>query len=526
MKKLTVSLALAAALAGTVLATPTPASARAAEASPPHPLRIMPLGDSITFGEGSSTGAGYRGPLWDLMAQQSRYAPDFVGSGRFGSIADPDHEGHSGYTVAGVRAGIDRWQAGAGPDIVLLHLGINDLKNDHTDPVVAAQQLLGLVDRVRVNQPQVTVIVQGLLTDTPGLEQQTAAFNAVVRAEEEPRQASGQRFRYVEAPRMDVAADLPDRLHPSDSGYRKMAAAFRPAIDAAVADGWTSRPARSRAGNEAGGSGALRWADFDGDGKPDHVTIAENGRVSVRLNRGGDVPGGGGWQDLGQVAYGTTLDRKRVRLADFDGDGRFDYLVVNSDGSVNAWINKGGDKAGSAGWQEIGQVATGLTADLTKVRFADWDGDGRTDYLLFNDANNLDVWLNHGGDTAGSNGWQHTGRVTTATHDRNRVRFADNDGDNKADYHLIQPDGKVDLYRNRGGDVVGAGGWTAAGQIATGVTTDHTKVQFVDFNADTHADYILAGTDGSAAIYAWNGGDAVGSNGWTHLGTVTGSASD
>lgn len=522
MKKQTVSLALAAALAGSVLAAPAGA---AAAASAPQPLRIMPLGDSITYGQGSSNGAGYRGPLWDLMSQQTRYVPDFVGSGRAGSFADPDNEGHSGYTVPGIRGGIDRWQAGAGPDIVLLHLGINDLKNDRTEPVAAAQQLLGLVDRLRANQPHVTVIVLGLLTDTPGLEQQTAAFNAVVRSEEEPRRTSGQRFRFVEPPRMDVAADLPDQLHPSDSGYLKIAAAFLPAIDAAVTDGWTSRPARSGAANESGGSGAVRWADFDGDGKPDHVTIADDGKVSVRLNRGGSAPGGSGWEDLGRVAHGTTPDRKRVRLADFDGDGRFDYLVVNPDGSVNAWINKGGDPSGNAGWQELNRVATGLTADLTKVRFADWDGDGRTDYLLFNDANNLDVWLNRGGDPAGSHGWQHIGRVTTATNDRDRVRFADNDGDNRADYHFVQPDGKVHLHRNRGGDVVGSGGWQDAGQIATGVTPHHGQVQFADFNADTHADYIHMGADGSATVYVWNGGDPAGPSGWINLGTVTGGAS-
>ncbi|WP_157902860.1 hypothetical protein [Streptomyces jeddahensis] len=27
------------------------------------PLRVLPLGDSIAWGEGSSTGDGYRGPL-------------------------------------------------------------------------------------------------------------------------------------------------------------------------------------------------------------------------------------------------------------------------------------------------------------------------------------------------------------------------------------------------------------------------------------------------------------------------------
>ncbi|MFI6150717.1 FG-GAP-like repeat-containing protein [Streptomyces sp. NPDC051109] len=524
MNKRSAYLLCAATAAATLLCGPAPASAApgAEPAAGPQAVRIMPLGDSITFGAGSSDGSGYRGPLWNLLTQQTRYVPDFVGSGTSGGAGDADHEGHSGYTVAGIRSGIDRWQAGASPDVVLIHLGINDIRHHQADPVDTAHQLLGLVDRMRANNPYVTVIVQGLLTDTPGWEQQTSAFNAVVQAEEAPRQAAGQRFRYVPPPRMDIPAELPDQLHPSDSGYRKMAAAYRPAIDEAVAGGWTTRPYVARAGNESGADGRVRWADFDGDGRPDHVTIADDGRVSVRLNRGGSTPGGAGWQDLGQVAWGTTTERRRVRLADFDGDGRFDYLVVNADGSVNAWINKGGDKVGQAGWQEIGRVATGLTQDLTKVRFADWDGDGRTDYLLFNDSNNLDVYLNKGGDTSGTRGWQHIGRVTTAVNDRNRVRFADNDGDNRADYHFIKPGGGVDLYRNRGGDVAGPAGWEWAGEIATGVTTDHSRVHFADFNGDTHADYLLAGPDDGASVWLWNGGDPSGPNGWTGIGQVVG----
>ncbi|MFE3073095.1 S8 family serine peptidase [Streptomyces sp. NPDC059247] len=277
------------------------------------------------------------------------------------------------------------------------------------------------------------------------------------------------------------------------------------------------RSQRSAAVNEAGGNGRVRWADFDGDGKPDYITVADNGAVSVWLNRGGNPTGPNGWHPLGQVATGTTTDRNRARLADFDGDGRFDYLVINADGSVNAWLNRGGDQV--APWQGIGKVAHGTTTDASKVRFADWDGDGKTDYLVFTDSGAVDVHLNRGGDQVAP--WQSVGRVTTgATNDRTRVRFADNDGDGKADYHLLHPSGKVDLYLNRGGDVVPGGGWQSVGQIATGVTTDHTKVQFVDFTADTHADYVLAGTDGSATVFAWNGGDPAGTNGWTHLGKV------
>ncbi|MEW2372532.1 FG-GAP-like repeat-containing protein [Streptomyces sp. NPDC006656] len=279
----------------------------------------------------------------------------------------------------------------------------------------------------------------------------------------------------------------------------------------------TSR--RSAAASEAGGSDRIRWADFDGDRKPDYITVADNGEVSVYLNRGGDPAGANGWQAIGKVATGITNDRSRVRFADFDGDGKADYIVINTDGSLDVFLNQGGDSAG--GWKALVKVAAGMTKDATKIRFADWDGDGRGDYIVFNDAGGFAAYLNRGGDQSG-NGWPALGQVAGGvTNDRSRVRLADNDGDGKADYHVIKASGAVDLYLNRGGDVI-ANGWKPIGQVASGVTTDHTKVQFVDFNADTHADYILGGTNGSATVYGWNGGDVPGGNGWTNIGLVAG----
>ena len=234
--------------------------------------------------------------------------------------------------------------------------------------------------------------------------------------------------------------------------------------------------------------------------------------MSAYLNRGGD--GHGGWSVLGQVTTGQTADPSRVRFADFDGDGRVDYLLLNADGSVSVWLNRGGD--GHGGWLPLGQVATGLTTDASHVRFADVDGDGRTDYVLLNADGSVSVWLNRGGD--GHGGWLPLGQIATGqTTDPGRVRFGDLDGDGRADYSVIEPDGTVQAFLNRGGD--GSGGWIPYGQVATGLTTDASLVSFADFTGDGSADYVLgdAATD-SATVYAWNGGDGHGS--WIGLGQV------
>ncbi|WP_433543663.1 FG-GAP-like repeat-containing protein (plasmid) [Streptomyces sp. CA-294286] len=203
----------------------------------PNPVRIMPLGDSITAGSGSTTKAGYRAPLWNLISAQNRYSADFVGSRSAGEVADPDNEGHSGYKVAGIRASIDQWQESSYPDAVLLHLGINDLRAG-ADPLAAAEELSSLIDRIRSNQPTVTVLVQGLLVDTRGQEARAATYNSSVKANIAARLDTGQHVRYFDSPRLDVTTELPDGLHPNDAGYRKMAAVYNAALEQATTDGW------------------------------------------------------------------------------------------------------------------------------------------------------------------------------------------------------------------------------------------------------------------------------------------------
>src|SRR5689334_12599304 len=89
-------LAAVAAAASLVLLGPA-ATADAGPAAEPAPtaapLRIMPLGDSITYGVGSSALDSYRGALFWRLADAG-VAVDYVGSMRSGNSPDPDNEGH------------------------------------------------------------------------------------------------------------------------------------------------------------------------------------------------------------------------------------------------------------------------------------------------------------------------------------------------------------------------------------------------------------------------------------------------
>ncbi|MBM9510158.1 SGNH/GDSL hydrolase family protein [Actinacidiphila acididurans] len=221
------------------------ASAAPKKSGPPPLVRVMPLGDSITWGQGSATESSYRAPLWRMVAGQKRYAIRFVGSEHNGDLPEPDNEGHRRYTIGQVMANIDRWTAAGRPDVVLLHIGINDL-NRRVDPDHAPERLAALVDRIYADRPGVSVVYLGLIPTTPGLQPQIAGFNVLARHLAAVERERGRMFRYVDPPAL-TAAERVDRLHPNDAGYLRIARALFPALTAAVEER-EARGAVARAG--------------------------------------------------------------------------------------------------------------------------------------------------------------------------------------------------------------------------------------------------------------------------------------
>lgn len=243
------ALALAAALgigAGTALPaaavggqhrTAPAAHASAADASS---LRVMPLGDSITWGVGSSTGDSYRADLGDELSSDG-HALDFVGSGRNGTMADPDNEGHSGWRIdqiAGIADSVlDRYR----PNVITLEIGTNDL-NQNYEVATATDRLHALIDQITADAPYATVLVGSLIVSTnPVEEPNRPAFNAAVPGIVQAEQAAGKHVGFVDMSAL-TAADLSDQLHPNDGGYQKMADAFHAGVQAADAAGWITPP--------------------------------------------------------------------------------------------------------------------------------------------------------------------------------------------------------------------------------------------------------------------------------------------
>ncbi|MFH9403871.1 ricin-type beta-trefoil lectin domain protein [Streptomyces sp. NPDC017638] len=255
---------LVAAALGVTAAGVSPASAASNT-----PLRLMPLGDSITWGVGSSTGNGYRGPLWNKLAADG-HPLDFVGTLRNGSMSDPDTEGHSGYKIHQIAALADASLTRYRPNVVTLHIGTNDL-NESYQVSTATARLRSLVDQVTAAAPDATVLVASLVVSTSGSEERyRAAYNQAVPQLVREEQAAGKHVAYVDMSGL-TTADLADALHPNDSGYQKMADAFHRGIQAADDAGWLKNPAPAPARVQSGIAG--KCLDVNGASSADGTAV-------------------------------------------------------------------------------------------------------------------------------------------------------------------------------------------------------------------------------------------------------------
>jgi acyl-CoA thioesterase I len=187
------------------------------------PLRVMPLGASSTEGVGSPATAGYRGPLYADLAEDG-IRVDYVGSQHkgFAGMADPDNEGHSGWTLDRMIPQVRAWVAAANPDVVLLHMGTNDV-NTGTTGAVAAARLDRMLSEVFAGSPRTHVIVAGIWAKLPTHLADRAEFAARAAQVVAAYRAQGRSVDFVDTSNLLSGTDFTDALHANAGGYTKIA---------------------------------------------------------------------------------------------------------------------------------------------------------------------------------------------------------------------------------------------------------------------------------------------------------------
>lgn len=211
-------------------------------------IRIMPLGNSITYGnyhpeprpEGEIT--GYRQALWHML-KDAGYHVDFVGSRTTGADAEPifdaHNEGYPGWTDDQIKANVYKWLKKNPPDIIILHIGTNGLDPDPSD----VEGIFEEIDRYEEDYDHHIKVIMTKIINRSNYSQLTTQFNQniekmaldrVVRNGDDIEVIDMEFETEIDYRLNTAGGEMFDNLHPFVGGHKKMAIRWFKALKAVL----------------------------------------------------------------------------------------------------------------------------------------------------------------------------------------------------------------------------------------------------------------------------------------------------
>jgi lysophospholipase L1-like esterase len=194
-----------------------------------EPCKISPLGDSIT--EGMNIAGAYRVELFHLANQDGKNIT-FVGTRSNG----PDqvdgkpfpkkHEGTSGISIEGLQSVVEGGaltRDDVKPNIILLHIGTNNMYGSHPSP--PEQLLPKLLDKIIAACPDALLVVAKIIPYS-GVDSYNAAIPGIVQQKAE----AGAHIIMVDQNTGFPTSELADGVHPNADGYARMGDVWYKAI--------------------------------------------------------------------------------------------------------------------------------------------------------------------------------------------------------------------------------------------------------------------------------------------------------
>ncbi|WP_187261076.1 GDSL-type esterase/lipase family protein [Pontibacter beigongshangensis] len=238
----------------------------------PAQIRIMPLGNSITQGNTSFHTTpeypSYRFELWKQLidagidfeyvgshdVNRDNRTPDVKGTVYKGKTYTNVNEGHWGWRADEILKELPVWLQGYTPDVVLMHLGTNDIFQKGPEPIEQTiettlsdiSQIIGLIKQ---KNPDVKILLAQLIPIYPtdsDVNGYITQFNAEI-----PAFAGNLNIRHAAEyvyvvdqntgfdpthsdSRPELTKDTYDKIHPNTSGELNMATKWHEAIQNAL----------------------------------------------------------------------------------------------------------------------------------------------------------------------------------------------------------------------------------------------------------------------------------------------------
>ncbi|KAG2421959.1 hypothetical protein HFD88_005935 [Aspergillus terreus] len=479
------------------------------------PLRILPLGASITWGYLSSTGNGYRKPLRDKLRFEG-WEVDMVGSKSNGDMVDNDVEAHSGDVITQVQTAAANSLAYK-PNVVLINAGTNDC-DYNVDPANAGERMRSLIETL-IGAPDMantlivlsTLIPSGSTTLEANRPSVNAQFRELVLDMREAQNVS------IVLADMDPPAPSPgnnwitypdnfaDNKHPNDYGYSQMADIWYNAIyNAAVAE-LIVKPADldisstgtcdKEYGSGVYAGGFTQQGSGEDDGIYRHDSEYSGALFTVRAGKGAADP----YKDDDELHF--FFGRLYTRAYD-------DMMIFHKDkdsGAVTFVSYTNNVHTEEQEFTKGGTFSTHNNCNPGGVHFIDINGDGLDDYICIALDGTTYASINNGDGDAKSNkppSFTDIGLWKSPEgYDQAHVRLADIDGDGRADYCGLADNGDVTCWRNGWIEDIPAY-WQPLGKRFTGkVMGDLRGVRFEDINGDGRDDWMWVDDDGATTTY-------------------------
>lgn len=317
---------------------------------------------------------GYRKPLYESLRKRGNKV-EFVGKTAAGDFEENLNEGHRGERIEEIQE-LSRTGIWAAPNIVLLHAGTNDVKDQKADYYKAHAQLRDMISLIYEKSPDALVFLCKIIPANPKNYHDTAAeipnFNSGLIDIESHFKARSKKIVLVDMNSELDPGDLSDGLHPTTDGYGKMAAKFLEEIEKAQDDiskpiKGSKPPPSSTSPSNCRATPSWYKVGKIADGAKvyallPHVVSSIERIILMLLLCFRAKPDGDFvqmWDEM-EVLTDGFCKRDRVRFMDLDGDGLKDYACVDPDtGKTTVRKNKGKDGKMSTEWGEEEQVATG-----------------------------------------------------------------------------------------------------------------------------------------------------------------------